>query len=231
LTPSELAPEVQWQLERLLAEARRISLLGPESVARHLEHSLGFSDLVLEALGHSDRSVATPGRVLDLGSGAGLPGLVLAASHPSLPVTLVEGSERRASWLASSVRTLGLDNVSVLGIRAEVLGREPSIRGRCAIVTARSVGRPGVVAEYAAPLLRPGGVLIVSEPPADLKGGSSEELNSQRRWPEDSLAEFGLGSPVRREVRGRRYALLTQERACPDRFPRRVGVPAKQPRF
>ena len=87
---------------------------------------------------------------MDLGAGAGIPGLVTGARIP-LPgitgVVLLEGSQRRAEWLQSCVEALDLaSTVEVLGLRAESAGRQPSWRGSIAVVVARSFGRPAVVA-------------------------------------------------------------------------------------
>jgi 16S rRNA (guanine527-N7)-methyltransferase len=159
------------------------------------------------------------GRVIDLGSGGGVPGLPLAEARPDLQVVLVDASVRRAAFLESAVEAIGLgDRVLVQAGRAEVLGRGP-LRGSAAAVVARSFGAPAVTAECAAPLLAPGGLLIVSEPPED-----------GDRWPEDGLARVGLerrggpqGSP--------RIQVLVLAHPCPDEYPRRDGVPAKRPLF
>jgi 16S rRNA (guanine527-N7)-methyltransferase len=90
-------------------------------------------------------------------------------------------------------------------------------------VTARSFGRPAVVAECAAPLLKPGGWLVVSEPPA-------ADRPETPRWPAVALGQFGL-VPEEQAREGFEYQVLRQHEACPDRFPRRTGVPAKRPLF
>lgn len=161
-------------------------------------------------------------RVVDLGSGGGLPALVIARMCPEVRLTLVEAQQRRASFLDEAVDRLGLaDRVSVVLDRAERMAREPSQRGRFQAATARAFGPPAVVAECAAPLLEQGGVLVVSEPPS---GVSSD------RWPAEGLAALGMG-PARLDAQGRRFVVVPQRRPCPERFPRRVGVPAKRPLF
>jgi 16S rRNA (guanine527-N7)-methyltransferase len=92
-------------------------------------------------------------------------------------------------------------------------------------VTARSFGRPAVVAECAAPLLKAGGWLVVSEPPPPSKGGPTGV-----RWPQEPLRQLGLsaGEEVHEEFG---YRVLRQLEPCPERYPRRVGVPAKKPLF
>ena len=164
--------------------------------------------------------------ILDLGSGGGLPGLVIAIRWPAATLVLLDANERRAEFLQRAVRRCGLgERVTVVHQRAEVGGRDPEYRGTFDGVVVRSFGAPAVVAECGAPFLRQGGWLIVSEPP-----GASEEDGHRDRWPADGVAQVGLepGEFVRE---GFGYQVLYQREACPERFPRRNGVPAKQPLF
>jgi 16S rRNA (guanine527-N7)-methyltransferase len=203
VTPS---PELIAVLER----ARRLGVLGPGPVDTHLAHAEGF----LEALA----GLPAGSVVVDLGSGAGVPGLVLAEARPDLRVVLLDAMEKRTSLLADAVTALGMtDRVEVRTGRAEVLGRSPELRGVAGAVTARSFGPPATTAECAAPLLAVGGRLVVSEPP-----------DGPDRWPTEELAELGL-APADVEVVGMK--VLRQASLCPDRFPRRDGRPAKRPLF
>jgi 16S rRNA (guanine527-N7)-methyltransferase len=193
-----------------LARARAVGLLGPAPVEDHLRHSLGF----LPGL------AGLSGRVGDLGSGGGVPGLPLAVARPDLGLVLIEASARRGAFLEEAIRALGLaSRVTVIVGRAELVGRGPLRAGLDGVV-ARAFGPPAVTAECAAPLLRLGGRLVVSEPPAD----------DPNRWPSDGPAPLGLcvgeiiaGPP--------RLQLLHQVAPCPLVYPRRDGVPAKRPLF
>ncbi len=162
----------------------------------------------------------TPATVLDLGSGGGLPGLPLAMVWPASHWVLLDGSQTRAEFLQHAVTTLGLtDRVLVVGERAEVAGRG-ELRGTFDCVVARSFAGPAPTAECGAPFLRVGGSLVVAEPP----GGEPQ------RWDPQGLALLGLQIGLR--VVGRTaYQVLRQDTPCPDRFPRRVGVPTKRPLF
>jgi 16S rRNA (guanine527-N7)-methyltransferase len=95
-------------------------------------------------------------RVADLGSGAGFPGLVLAAALPAARVALVEASAKKCDFLARAADAMGLVNVEVVGVRAE---RWDAGMGACDLVTARAVAPLNVLVEYAAPLLAAGGSL------------------------------------------------------------------------
>jgi 16S rRNA (guanine527-N7)-methyltransferase len=180
-------------------------------VSAQLEHSLAFADLVSDP----------PDHAVDLGSGAGIPGLVLALLWPQSRWTLLDANERRTTFLAEALVSLRLSaRVEVVVCRAEVAGRQPGRRGRADLVVARGFGPPAVVAECAAPLLRVGGTLIVAEPP----GGAPD------RWPASGLQLLGLveDGRTREPVALQR---LRQGVPCPDRYPRRVGIPLKRPLF
>lgn len=203
-------PDAMDSRERLvtvLEDARRSGALGPGPVADHIEHAAGFV--------HALEDIHGP--VLDLGSGGGVPGLVIAEARPDLELTLVDAQARRVAFLIEAIATLELsDRVRALHGRAEELAHLDAHRGVYAAVTARSFGPPGVVAECGVGFLRPHGVLLVSEPPA-----------TPDRWPRDGLAVFGLTALG--AVKG--VQRLQASEPCDDRVPRRPGIPAKRPRF
>jgi 16S rRNA (guanine527-N7)-methyltransferase len=215
-------------LQKVLLAAREAGFLGPGPIERHYLHALGFVKLARRV----EPVVANP-RILDLGSGGGLPGLVVAQQWPAAHLVLLEANQRRAQFLERSVRACGLeDRVSVVQERAEIAGRDPSYRGAFDGVVVRSFGPPAVVAECAAPLLRVGGWLIVSEPPSDREGNGDNETTPEDpgRWPADKLAQFGL-EPVSFVRNDFGYQILKQQQQCPEQFPRRNGIPSKRPLF
>jgi 16S rRNA (guanine527-N7)-methyltransferase len=179
-----------------------------------VEHAAAFAELLGQGW-----------RVLDLGSGGGVPGLVLGVQRTDLRLTLLDVGARRCAFLRQAVISLaGLaDRVDVVEGRAELLGRDASLRGAFDAVVSRSFGSPAVTAECAAPFLKVGGRLLVSEPP--------DPDASDRRWPSDGLALVGLCDEGRRDEAGYGVRVLTQELPCPDVYPRRVGVPGKRPLF
>lgn len=200
-------------LHGVLAEARDLGFLGPGPVEGHIEHAAGF----VQAAGEPH-----PSRVVDLGSGGGIPGLALALAWPKASFCLLDSSERRALFLARAAAALKLERrVAVAHARAEEVGRDPAWRAWADLVVARSFGPPAVTAECAAPLLGVGGRLIVSEPPEE-KG---------QRWPEEQLAQLGLRPVGRFEQAFSRFQVLRQDEACPETYPRRVGIPGKRPLF
>jgi 16S rRNA (guanine527-N7)-methyltransferase len=217
------------ELYQVLLDARQAGFLGPGPIEPHLRHAEGFATI---ARAQATASPSEYPRILDLGSGGGLPGLVVAVRWPEASLVLLDAMERRTDFLRRAIGRTGLgDRVSVVQERAEVAGRDPAYRSAFDGVVVRSFGPPAVVAECGAPFLRPGGWMIVSEPPggpiADAE--ESDEVASLR-WPAAPLAQFGL-EPVAFVRDGFGYQVLTQRQACPERFPRRNGVPAKNPLF
>ncbi|WP_460801882.1 16S rRNA (guanine(527)-N(7))-methyltransferase RsmG [Microbacterium sp. GXF6406] len=128
------------------------------------------------------------GSVADIGSGAGLPGLVLAIARPDVSWTLIEPMERRVTWLNEQVEALGLENVTVLRARAE----EATIGDGFDMVTARAVSALRTLLPFTAPLLKDGGELAL------LKGKNAEaEIEAAAK----QIKKFKL-SDVRVEVLG-----------------------------
>lgn len=211
------APAPPWgpesSLVAILEESRALGFLGPGPVEGHLPHSLAFAAAVEDP----------PARAVDLGAGGGLPGLVLAALiWPDTHWVFVEAQQKRGVFLTEAVSDLGLEHrVDVLIERAEVVGRDEAHRGQYDLVVARSFGRPAVVAECAAPLLRVGGSLVVSEPPAGSEG----------RWSAEGLTELGFGAVVPSVADGNHLVRCPLASPTPDRYPRRVGQPTKRPLF
>ena len=220
-------------LRSVLVAAQEAGFLGPGPIERHILHAEGFVSLAEVQPG------GARARLLDLGSGGGLPGLVVATRLPWAQVVLLEANRRRAEFLSRAVATLGIAaRVSVVHQRAELCGRDPLYRGLFSGVVARSFGPPAVVAECAAPFLAPAGWLIVSEPPAEVAAdgnghratGLEEVHRGTPRWPADRLAVLGL-EPIE-FVKGEfGYQILRQRQPCPEEFPRRNGVPSKRPLF
>lgn len=138
----------------LAEHGERLGLIGPSESARLWSRHVVNSGLLMPFL-------PAGARVADVGSGAGLPGLVLAAARPDLEMVLIEPMERRTAWLADEASRLGLQNVVVERTRAE-----DAPRARFDVVTARAVGALATLLPLVAPLARPGGLLAL------LKGAS-----------------------------------------------------------
>ena len=159
------------RLVEVFAQAQQRGWLGPQSLDACIDHSLAFACA----------ASAVPGIAVDLGSGGGVPALVLAAVWPQCHWTLVESSLPRAAFLELHRARLGWANrVTVRHASAQSLSEDGQHRGRADLVTARSFGPPEVLIAAAAPLLRPGGELIVSAAPRPAP------------WPSQLLASHSL---------------------------------------
>lgn len=197
----------------VLESSRQLGFLGPGPVDVHIAHA----ERALAAL---DDLVPDGGACVDLGSGGGVPGLVLAVRRPAWRWVLLDAQLRRTDFLVGAVSRLGMaDRVTVVRGRAEDIGREPDHRGRYDAVVARSFGPPSATAECAAPLLVVGGGLVVSEPP-------DADSFDDRRWPSEGMAELGL-EPAGPPRQG--WQTLVTRTAVSDRYPRADGRPAKRP--
>jgi 16S rRNA (guanine527-N7)-methyltransferase len=138
----------------LAARGEELGLIGPLELPRLWSRHILNCGLLAPML--------LPGRVGDIGSGAGLPGLVLAIARPDATLVLIEPMERRVDWLRSEAAALGLDNVEVVRARAE----EAKLSPRLDQATARAVSALSKLIPLAAPLVRSGGELLF------LKGAS-----------------------------------------------------------
>ena len=205
-------------LDRAVAEGYMTPVVASEGPA-HSAGFLGFRELDLPGPLIFDDALA-----VDLGTGGGLPGLVLAVTTPWRWL-LVDRRDRRVVFLRWAVRQLGLEErVQVVLSDAADLGRG-GFRGMASLVTARGFAPPGSTAECAAPLLAEHGVLVVSEPPT----------TSTIRWPEAGLCLLGLrdvGGWVTDELPGSAsYRAMVRVEPCLDRFPRRFPRQVADPLF
>lgn len=135
--------------DALARHGEELGLIGPLELPRLWTRHILNSALVAPLL--------KPGRVGDVGSGAGLPGLVLAIMRPDVAFTLIEPMERRVAWLEGQAAELELENVDVVRARAE----EAKLKGALDQVTARAVSALRTLIPITAPLLRPGGELVL----------------------------------------------------------------------
>jgi 16S rRNA (guanine527-N7)-methyltransferase len=213
-----LRHRVQPELRDALIRSFELGFLGSMPIDDQIDHALGFVAVVEEELGRPPRSV------VDLGTGGGVPGLVLASCWPEAHVVLLDASERRTEFLKETVD--GWSTVRDTGVvrgRAEELGRVDGLRERFEVVTSRSFGPPPLTAECGSAFLALGGLMVVSEPP---------DAASEDRWPSEGLAAVGLATQVRARPGGRfGYQVIRKVERISERYPRRVGVPAKRPIF
>jgi 16S rRNA (guanine527-N7)-methyltransferase len=205
------APKVQQYAHLLLEWNRTINLTGartPEEVEALIDDAA--------VLNQAPWNGVT--RVIDIGSGGGLPAIPLAVGMPQVQFTLLEANARKCAFLEHVAATLGLTNVAVAPGRAEELGHQPALREQFDRAISRAAARPEVLLELALPFVRTGGDLVaqvspldplVLEPAARLLGGGTPRL------------EHPVGGHV----------LMVVPKLAPTaaRFPRRPGLPGRKP--
>jgi 16S rRNA (guanine527-N7)-methyltransferase len=162
---------------------------------------------------------AAPGdgaSVVDVGSGAGVPGLVMAILRPDLRVTLVDSDRRSAGFLLHAAALCGAARVTVVPRRAEEVGGDPAHRERYALAVSRAAAPAAVLCELALPLVRPGGrlVALVADAAGDAQRAAAAAL------------ACGGGTP---EALGAGMLGVAKVAPTPPQFPRRTGVPARHP--
>ena len=212
-TTADLPDEQRSQLEDYLSELdrwnQRTNLTAVPAADRWRKH-------IVEAL-HLTRSlqIATGVTLIDVGSGPGIPGLVIAVLRPDIRVTLLDSDSHRTGFLTHVAGVLGLRSLVVVNRRAEEAGHDPRLREQFDIATARALAPPAVLCELVLPLVRVGGALAALV--SDARAAANEA----------STAAALLGGAVPEERPG--LLLVRKTAPAPARFPRRPGVPARRP--
>ena len=171
-------PEEHEGLIRVFTEAQRIGALGTQPVVDIIVHARSFADAL----------PPTVTSCVDLGSGAGVPGLVVAVARPEIHVTLVDRRSKRTDTLLRAVRSLNLgDQVSVVCADIERFAQQPETKQSFDAACARGFGPPEFTLTWSARLVKAGGVIVVSEPP----------LDSPDRWKDVDLQSLGVSVPKR----------------------------------
>ncbi len=186
----------------------------------HLADSLAAMPLI------ESHTAGGSGRLVDVGSGAGLPGLPIAIAMSDLAVVLLESSTRREAFLRETVVALGIKNVRIIRARAEDSGRDPDHRERYDLAVSRAVLPSTPALELSLPLVRVGGLAVLYK-----------TADQARMLKESDSAAMMLGARAGTTVeyrlpglrQNRRLALYEKISATPPAYPRRSGVPAKRP--
>ena len=201
----------------------RINLTSDADWETMLERHFLESLSLVEALPDGSADGAT---FVDIGSGAGLPGIPFAIAFPNARGVLVDARAKKAEFLESAIRRLDLGNLSAVHGRAETLGRQADMRERFDFVFARAVAKMPVLAEFALPFCRVGGRVAVHK---------TESADADLRAAERAVSEMGGSGIVRvRPTVGGRdsrriFAVIDKTGHTPRRYPRNPGIPAKRP--
>lgn len=226
LTDAQVAAFIEYGA-LLIAANRHVNLTAIEDpdevVDRHFLDSLAV--LRQPAVRRLAEAAGGGPRLIDVGTGAGFPGLPIKIARPELEVTLVESTGKKAAFVRAVIDRLGLAGALVLTGRAEDLGRRPDLREAFDVAVARALAPLPVLLELTLPFVRVGGCAILhktwpwqaeldaAEPARGRLGGAWEDL------PEEPP-----------ELESRRTLLSVAKVApTPGAYPRRAGIPAKRP--
>ena len=208
--------------------ANLTSITGYEEVqVKHFLDSLTVCLAAGDLLARQARApTQVPVRVIDVGSGAGLPGLALKLVFPGIQLSLVESVAKKTAFLEHLTATLGLEGVLVHTGRAEDLAREEDLRDAFDLAVVRGVAKLPLLLEYCLPFCKTGGRLVALK-----HGGDGRELDDAA----NALTELGgrieKAATVLIEGLTDDRVVISVEKTgpTPERYPRRVGIPAKRP--
>lgn len=221
LSPGQLQ-QFRRYFELLVAWSQRANLVG--AIDAEVVRQRHFLESIALGAALRQREILRPGAaVLDVGAGAGFPGAVLKVAWPSIRLTLLEATAKKAAFLSALVEALALDDTEVLHGRAETLAHAPELRGRFDLVVARAVAPLPTLLELTLPFAKVGGRMATpkgSRAAAELKAaGRALSLLAARAF----SVPFSVPGPAQTLV------VVLKQGETPPEYPRRPGVPAKSP--
>ncbi|HET7034431.1 MAG TPA: 16S rRNA (guanine(527)-N(7))-methyltransferase RsmG [Thermomicrobiaceae bacterium] len=166
-----------------------------------------------------------PARIVDVGAGAGFPGLPLKIAEPETELTLIEATGKKAAFIEAAIAALELPGVRAIHGRAEDLGHDAALRGTFDIATARAVARLPALLELCQPFCQPGGWgLYPKGREAQVEAG--ESARARRLLKATLIAVEPAPLP---ELSGTSVVIVRQNAPAPRQYPRRAGLPAREP--
>lgn len=208
-------------LEQVKEWNQRVNLIGPASdeeiATKHFLDSLS-------CLG--SRVIENDNRVIDLGSGAGFPGLPLKVVLPTISLVLVDSTRKKVRFMNRVIKLLGLEDAEAIWGRIEEIGGRTAFREKFDIALARAVAKLPVLMEYGLPLVRVGGYFIVQK--GKMETGEKDKGEKAASVLGGEVEEFKQVKVPFVESR-RQLVLVRKKTLTPLKYPRRVGVPRKRP--
>jgi 16S rRNA (guanine527-N7)-methyltransferase len=199
-----------------LLELTRLISEWPGLVSGPAGELVDDSLVLLDHLGEADK-------VVDVGSGGGLPGLPLKLVRPGLSVTLVEADQAKAAFLVRACAALGLNDVEVVARRAEDVGQDPRYRESFDVAVARALAPMPVLVELCLPLVRMGGRLLAQKTDTDDIAGASRAIEII-----GGKLDRVAAAPSAARMSGT-VVVVDKVFPTPPAYPRRAGVPARKP--
>ncbi|MGI5912130.1 MAG: 16S rRNA (guanine(527)-N(7))-methyltransferase RsmG [Syntrophomonadaceae bacterium] len=202
----------------LSEENQKHNLISRKSFSYELDQHIEDSLKILEFIQLEEE-------MIDIGSGAGFPGMILAIACPRTKITLVESNKKKSDFLKKVRNELALSNVKISCERVEELGRQKEYRGQYSLCSSRAVASTNVLIEYGLPLLKVGGKLLL------WKGNNYKlEIDMAQnalRLIGGSLEHVWLYTLMKE--RDRAIIAITKDLDTPEKYPRRIGIPLKRP--
>lgn len=165
-------------------------------------------------------------KIVDVGTGAGFPGIPLSIMNPTLKITLVDSLNKRLIFLREVVNKLNLKSIEIIHARAEELGQDKKYRESFDYATSRAVAKLAVLSEYLIPLVRKNGKIISMK-----AGGAQEEIKEAQQAIKvlggkmEKVEEFMLPeTDIERTI-----VIIKKEEPTPKKYPRKAGTPGKEP--
>lgn len=203
-------------MDSRLAELARMIEAWPGLVSAPAAELIDDSLVLLNFLGDARRLV-------DVGSGGGLPGLPLKLARPDLHITLVESDQGKAAFLVQAAASLQLSDVDVVGRPAEEVGRDPRFRESFDVAVARALAPMAALAELCLPLVRVGGRLLAQKTEREDVSGATHAIEVL-----GGLLEMVAAARSQARTEGT-VVVVRKVAATPAEYPRRPGVPRRRP--